>query len=1207
MAGSDDDWAANSVPWNPELPVFEPSHNLLLDAGPWTVPYSDFTPPPSPFALEMRSETIEQLVGGDALRRGESERIEAGRSEENSDAVAGRDRVRVQGTLHEHTGHGLAEQAAHLHTTVDGRLDVHAGNEDMVLLAGHMKDVWDGGTAIVAAMTDDTVAGGGIRVTTPLDLWMHGLMGVEERIGTCTADAVLVELGATHYEREYGPGVHAAGLAVYNGSLYLSNRSSFRPLMRVSSGVRNLIAGGGGAGDAPEASPPPAPAAGGAGTEAASETLSAASGSSRTVEAGVEAGAHTDDLTGAHRSSDAFDAVRMKDLGPEDPTQVALLDDIMASLGRALDELGGQAGAGPPSGASSDLRHAQEGVELTEAHVGIIDAFRQDIDARVAAELGDTSLLARSEDLSGPTRSADTAEQLAALKRGDMNTSSLESMGSPISSGIDDVDGSGDVSRAGPPVSERDWIPTESPGIPSWEAIFDAMTDDLTYHQFKDNQHAVNVHLAAVDAITEKTLTMFHQLGGNTDELNSIRSRMHRAVVAHRILEQMADQARQAGDVRRVDEIVQALKEIDHHAYQTAVRLSDPASALGGQASSDVGDLRYAGEIPDASTSVPGGDETPLDPARFDGYESVASMEIPEPLEIPPDRGFVENSRVVWKKYYEYRTESAWFPLIEYTRAVNSIDSRVGGAYRGFVDPAADLSNFAGHEGVVELYKRLGELATQADGADDAQRAAEIREALAAIDQVTYKLFTDLAARANDFDGTSVWMAQYRRLDPSIDGMKLSTWIQEQIEALTLRHGLELDDADRSGDALEARLEAVVEQSHKAFYLHDMKKEVIRGRDPTFQSKFVIAYMSEFGNGDQADVAVKLHKRLIMAMVDPAMQRTGAAAVSVLSGLASLPLYNRSGNFLHVPGFIHATGPNADRVDDVHGAVHAAGVAGSVPEIPRPAAAGSLSPSQGTPPPGGIPMTLTESEFELAFGSTVAGLGSTVFKPEIPRPASAGSLSPSQGTPPRGGIPMTESEFEFGFGSTVAGLGSTVSEPEIPRPASAGSLSPSQGTPPRGGIPMTESEFEFGFGSSVYGFGSTVSEGSYSRASPTHSPGGAAFFWPVLEDVFRLTDDHVDRRPGLQRDRIVQRLMNGEPLSGQDVALLRDRFQVASSSRRFRRRRQQAQAMMELLRNLAFYADSPGYPKDLSARLSIDNWQALEHLLSLLDTPRRRS
>ena len=152
-----------------------------------------------------------------------------------------------------------------------------------VLLAGHMRDLWDGGAAIVAAMTDDTVAGGGIRVTTPLDLWVHGLMGVEERIGTCTADAVLLELGATHYEREYGPGAHAAGLAVYVGSLYQSNRSTFRPLMRVSRGVRNLIAGrggGGGGGDrgaagAPGASPPPVPAQTGAPAKSATGTLAA--------------------------------------------------------------------------------------------------------------------------------------------------------------------------------------------------------------------------------------------------------------------------------------------------------------------------------------------------------------------------------------------------------------------------------------------------------------------------------------------------------------------------------------------------------------------------------------------------------------------------------------------------------------------------------------------------------------------------------------------------------------------------------------------------------------------------------------------------------------------------------------------------------------------------------------------------------------------
>ena len=125
-------------PADPPLPVFVPPS--VMDP----VSNLDFLPVDDAFALEMRSGTIEQLVGGDALRRGESERIEAGRSKTNADLVTGRDRVRVQDTLHEHTGHGLAEQAAHLHTTVDGTLDVHAASEDTVLLAGHMRELWDG-------------------------------------------------------------------------------------------------------------------------------------------------------------------------------------------------------------------------------------------------------------------------------------------------------------------------------------------------------------------------------------------------------------------------------------------------------------------------------------------------------------------------------------------------------------------------------------------------------------------------------------------------------------------------------------------------------------------------------------------------------------------------------------------------------------------------------------------------------------------------------------------------------------------------------------------------------------------------------------------------------------------------------------------------------------------------------------------------------
>ena len=313
----------------------------------------DFPPADDAFALELRAETIEQLAGGDALRRGESERIEAGRSQTNADLVAGRDRVRVHATLGEHTGHGLAEQAAHLHTTVDGTLDVHAASEDTVLLAGHMREFWDGGAAIVAAMTDDTVAGGGIRVTTPLDLWVHGLMGVEERIGTCTADAVLMELGATHYEREYGPGAHAAGLAVYAGSLYQSNRSTFRPLMRVKSGVRNLIAGGGGGGGSGDAGEGGAPAV--LSPPVSAETRASEECATRTLAAGrraVEAPATT------------------------------------------LDAAGGLAGA------------------RRVPHEELVDS----VDARAAEDTGEAGTVMRAGNLPELTRSADTAGQLGALR-----------------------------------------------------------------------------------------------------------------------------------------------------------------------------------------------------------------------------------------------------------------------------------------------------------------------------------------------------------------------------------------------------------------------------------------------------------------------------------------------------------------------------------------------------------------------------------------------------------------------------------------------------------------------------------------------------------------------------------------------------------------------------------------------------------------------
>ena len=513
----------------------------------------DFLPVDDAFALEMRSETIEQLVGGDALRRGVSERIEAGRSHTNADLVAGRDRVRVQDTLHEHTGHGLAEQGAHLHTTVDGRLDVHAGNEDTVLLAGHMCEVWDGGAAIVAAMTDDTAAGGGIRVTTPLDLWVHGLMGVEERIGTCTADAVLMELSATHYEREYGPGVHAAGLAVYTGSLYQSSRSSFRPLMRVSSGVRNLIAGGdgaggggvGSAGSAPGASPPPAPAQTGAAAESATGTLAAGR---RAAEAPATALDAADALTDARR------------------------------------------------------------VPLEE----LVDS----VDARAAEQMGEAGIVTRAEDLPELTRCADTAEQLGALREtlrvdatgvtsqatsravGGSRASELAGAVSmhPASGGGGplEIDPSsavhGENARIVRPHPDVPWGQGQEmqPGLPGgadrpppsaapesdFHVDYRRLRELCSHYYHISRMDIRSDYHRVVNRFNQAILSKFSKFGGNTKELAHRPSATTQADQAYDALHEMASQAERDRDFGLAGEIREALGAFDKRAVEALQALT---------------------------------------------------------------------------------------------------------------------------------------------------------------------------------------------------------------------------------------------------------------------------------------------------------------------------------------------------------------------------------------------------------------------------------------------------------------------------------------------------------------------------------------------------------------------------------------------------------------------------------------------------------
>ena len=203
---------------------------------------------------QRRAKHIIERSGGARIRRGTSDRLEVG-SDGLFARTEGARELRVGGTLSERIGGDHTTRAKRVEKTVRGRARV-SGRTDTILLGGAMSDVHAGAELVLAGMSDDLVIGAGSRVTAPLDLWLVGLVGLEDKLATATFDGAIVDTARTLFEREYATGVHNAGSASFSGAVYATQATGFRKLMKVSSGVRNLSSGGGGGSGDGESSPP---------------------------------------------------------------------------------------------------------------------------------------------------------------------------------------------------------------------------------------------------------------------------------------------------------------------------------------------------------------------------------------------------------------------------------------------------------------------------------------------------------------------------------------------------------------------------------------------------------------------------------------------------------------------------------------------------------------------------------------------------------------------------------------------------------------------------------------------------------------------------------------------------------------------------------------------------------------------------------------
>ena len=228
-----------------------------------------------PSVSQRRAAHIIERAGGRRVRRGEADRLEVGHGG-LFEQTEGTRTLRVGGTLAESTGGTHTTRAKRIERTVRGHTRVKA-RTDNIILGGGMSEVHAGAEVVLAGMSDDLVIGAGTRATALIDLWVAGLLGIEEKLATSNFDGAFIDTARTLFEREYGTGVHHAASASFSGAVYATQATGFRKYMKVASGVRNLSSGGGGGGgdESASASGPSTPAAS-PGTETGSGLLGSA-------------------------------------------------------------------------------------------------------------------------------------------------------------------------------------------------------------------------------------------------------------------------------------------------------------------------------------------------------------------------------------------------------------------------------------------------------------------------------------------------------------------------------------------------------------------------------------------------------------------------------------------------------------------------------------------------------------------------------------------------------------------------------------------------------------------------------------------------------------------------------------------------------------------------------------------------------------------
>ena len=918
-------------PWAPLLGMLDSTEP---EEWPGDRPFTPTEGAEGAHALELRAESMLQYAERGAQRTGELDRTEVGVSDDNRDVVAGRDDVEIDGMLEEHTGHGLVHVADEVEMNVGGRLRMHAHLEENIIMAGVMRDEFAGGTFVTAAMSDDMAAGLGLRCTAPLDVWVHGLVGMEERPGTCAADGILFEIAGTLYEREYGPSAHVALVARHQSTVVTTMKTGFRPLMKVALGVRNLIPGGGGGGGNASASPPAAPPAPGGGEAAGAATLTAAE-SGGALGRGAAGSDDTDEIVSVVRTvENASDAAEVEDL--QHPASTAdNLDDLArvegegyqqvaeiyeqpipasAASGTDADPAGA---AAAPSGASSRrppppldrTEPGAEGYDFGKAYGSLRERnhyyrlelnLRGNMFMRNALDEIDKSAIALFENLGGSLddvtgdyrgRTVGIVEALENMSE-QADAAGDSQRVADLRNAIDEIEGMVHHS-----VVEFATRTDEFSGaaLGSQRAPIDSNIDTAKLRGWLEKQmgYAEAKFGAAVEAgdqhgweLASKERDYFDQM---IKSLNAGQNPLNESGEQIVFLRKKVQDyyAKCAGDVAAAAEegyvlvIPRPLEEdhlelfLEQHDRLVAT-LSDPDFFLGAE------DMGLDAFTPPVRARIEADD-------AFLGPDSLRSRTRPPPksldLTAPGAEGY--DFRSAYDSLYtrnQYYREEFLFQGNYATRGhLRDIDAKAFELFEGFGGSADEIveNSFGYH--TPGTYDALEKMAANAEAAGDMQRAGEIRAAMDEIAEFLNGRLAEVASRTDEFSGAPV--------EPGIDKVRLRGWMQGELEKTIAKFDAAANDGAAQRLAgfergyWERLISSLDNRANPLAYSNEQIDVIRKNKIDPYYAKFADEAATATAEGyefiiprppaeDELDVYVKLQNLLAATLSDPEFRRS---------------------------------------------------------------------------------------------------------------------------------------------------------------------------------------------------------------------------------------------------------------------------------------------------------------------------------------------